>query len=60
MKKLKSVVRVMFGRNSASRHDDLIRHWAQVEYKKDWEYAYHHMREHGSAPRYISIPHSHV
>ena len=59
MKKLKQAVRVMFGRRYASKQDDMIRHWAQIEYKKDWQYAYHHIRDNGSAPKYIA-PRNHV
>ena len=55
MKKLKSVVRVMFGRRTASKHNDMLRHYAKIEYKKDWEYAYNHMREHGEAPKYVHL-----
>lgn len=45
----------MFGRNPASSDEHLL-HWAKVEYKKDWEYAYHHMRTNsGQPPRYVYV-----
>lgn len=49
------MARVLFGRRSASKHDEMIKHWARVEYKKDWEYAYNYMREHGEAPRHVNV-----
>lgn len=55
MTKLKTMARVLFGRRSASKHDEMIKHWARVEYKKDWEYAYNYMREHGEAPRHVNV-----
>jgi hypothetical protein len=32
--------------------DNDLATWARIEYKKDSVYAYHHMLEHGVAPRF--------
>jgi hypothetical protein len=32
-------------------NDSELRNWANIEYKKDADFAYHHIKEHGVAPR---------
>lgn len=52
--KIMKRIGALFGRKPTASNRVHLLHWAKIEYKKDWEYAYHYMVTHdGNPPRYI-------
>ena len=56
VKSLMSRLVSMFGRTHSKKWRKEMLTWAQVEYKKDWQYAYNYILEHKDLPpkRYIN------